>query len=316
MTSTCYDDGDCFHKLAISGVFRFNDDDWADCFGHREYPPGPVMVLRSEIPLDVKAVPIEVMDESTTLSVRLELDQLDAFTHQAENGNPTKRLGQVRLSGRVAFGSPEELLKDWVSTWRDPIRKTPTVIDKAPFTRPAPNIIFDILDDTGFLLEQIRGDVSIHVPVDENGRRPSRTPRWLIDRSFDPDDYSANAKPSHSPNRKLAMLLRAVEQLQSTLAREHGQSRGMFTELAHIEGLLAETYRDRIQYEMLQNSDDAGATVVDVTVGSDGSVTWVNNGRPFTDAESPGTLRLTPGRERHSTGCISRRTKNTASRSY
>jgi hypothetical protein len=28
--------------------------------------------------------------------------------------------------------------------------------------------------------------------------------------------------------------VRALEQLQSTLAREYGQSRGMFTELAHI----------------------------------------------------------------------------------
>jgi hypothetical protein len=76
-------------------------------------------------------------------------------------------------------------------------------------------------------------------------------------------------------------LLLALEQLQSTLAREYGESQGMFTELAHIEGLLAETYRGRIQYEMLHNSDDAGATVVDVALGSDGSVTWVNNGRPY-----------------------------------
>ena len=65
----------------------------------------------------------------------------------------------------------------------------------------------------------------------------------------------------------------------------------MFTELAHIEGLLAETYRDRIQYEMLQNSDDAGATAVEVTVGSDGSVTWVNNGRPFTAADAEALCR-------------------------
>ena len=100
MTSTCYDDGDCFHKLAISGVFRFNDDDWADCFGHREYPPGPVMVLRSEIPLDVKAVPIEVMDESTTLSVRLELDQLDA--------SRIKRKTETRLNALDRSGCREE----------------------------------------------------------------------------------------------------------------------------------------------------------------------------------------------------------------
>lgn len=87
------------------------------------------------------------------------------------------------------------------------------------------------------------------------------------------------------------MLLHALEQLQSTLASEYAQSRGMFTELAHIEGLLAETYRDRVQYEMLQNSDDAGATVVDVTVGSDGSVTWANDGRPFTAADAEALCR-------------------------
>lgn len=84
------------------------------------------------------------------------------------------------------------------------------------------------------------------------------------------------------------MLLRFLEELQSTLVGEFAQSRGMFTELAHIETLLAETYRDRIQYELLQNSDDAGATEVDVTVNADGSVVWANNGRPFNarDAEA------------------------------
>jgi hypothetical protein len=84
------------------------------------------------------------------------------------------------------------------------------------------------------------------------------------------------------------MLLESLEALQSTLVAEFSQSRGMFTELAHIETLLAETYRDRVQYELLQNSDDAGADRVNVSVASDGSVRWANNGRPFnaSDAES------------------------------
>ncbi len=84
------------------------------------------------------------------------------------------------------------------------------------------------------------------------------------------------------------MILQFLEELQANLVSEYAQSRGMFTELAHIEALLAETYRDRIQYELLQNSDDAGATVVDITVDSDGSVVWANNGRPFNalDAEA------------------------------
>jgi hypothetical protein len=84
------------------------------------------------------------------------------------------------------------------------------------------------------------------------------------------------------------MLLESLEALQFTLVAEFSQSRGMFTELAHIETLLAETYRDRVQYELLQNSDDAGATRVTVSVASDGSVNWANNGRPFnaSDAEA------------------------------
>lgn len=115
---------------------------------------------------------------------------MDAFTHQADGDDGSIRLGQLRGSGRVTFGSPEELLEDRVSTWRGPVIRTPTVDDKPPFSRPAPSLLFDILDDTGFLLEQIRGDISIDIPVDANGHTPARTPRWLIDVSFDPDDYS------------------------------------------------------------------------------------------------------------------------------
>lgn len=87
------------------------------------------------------------------------------------------------------------------------------------------------------------------------------------------------------------MLLNALDQLHSALISEYGQSRGMFTELAQIEGLLAETYRDRVQYEMLQNSDDAEASVIDVTVDSDGCVSWANNGRQFTAADAEALCR-------------------------
>ena len=87
------------------------------------------------------------------------------------------------------------------------------------------------------------------------------------------------------------MLLRSLEALQSTLAAEFSQSRGMFTELAHIETLLAETYRDRVQYELLQNSDDAGASHVTVTVAADGSVRWANDGRAFNAADAESLCR-------------------------
>lgn len=251
VTTEEYEDGDCFHKLAVSGVLRFNNDDWTDCFSSREYPSSPVMVMRSpslstmpavselyaetptngrpvrisendwfvsshrpidhsdlrieltgydsvdidrgisHIPLDVKMIPIELVDASTPSSVRLTFDQMDAFTHQASSDDPSARFGHLRVAGRATFGSPEELLADWVSTWRGPVTKAPTVMDKAPFDRPTPNLVFDVLDDTGFLLEQIQGDISIYIPVDADGRTPSRAPRWLVDHEFEPDEYSA-----------------------------------------------------------------------------------------------------------------------------
>jgi hypothetical protein len=87
------------------------------------------------------------------------------------------------------------------------------------------------------------------------------------------------------------MVLQFLEGLQDRLVGEYAQSRGMFTELAHIEALLAETYRERIQYELLQNSDDAGATAVEVTVSPNGLVAWVNNGRPFNAADAEALCR-------------------------
>lgn len=245
-------DGTCFHKLAVSGVFRFNDADWVDCFSYsREYPTSPVMLLSSpaisnrpaicrlyvgsvtkgrpvrvadddwfintyrpidhgdlrieltaydsvdsengisHIPLQVKEIPIELVDESSPSSVRLTFDQIEAFTYRKYGDQEDTRLGLIRAAGRVTFGTPEELLADWVSTWRHPVNTIPTVADKAPFSCRTPRLMFDILDDTGFLLKQIRGDVDITVHVDERGHAPSRAPRWLLDLKFDPSDYSA-----------------------------------------------------------------------------------------------------------------------------
>ncbi|MDR0627944.1 MAG: hypothetical protein LBG11_11950 [Bifidobacteriaceae bacterium] len=65
----------------------------------------------------------------------------------------------------------------------------------------------------------------------------------------------------------------------------------MFSELARLETVLAATYRDRVQYELLQNSDDAGATSVNVQIRSDGLVSWSNNGRPFDRADAEGLCR-------------------------
>ena len=145
----------------------------------------------SDIPLQLKEIPIELVDESSPSSVRPTFDQIEAFTHRKYPDKEDTRLGLILAAGRVTFGTPEELLADWVSTWRHPAKTSPTVADKAPFSRRTPNLMFDILDDTGFLLEQVRGDIDITIHVDQRGQAPSRAPRWLLDLRFDPDDCSA-----------------------------------------------------------------------------------------------------------------------------
>ncbi|MFG2356343.1 sacsin N-terminal ATP-binding-like domain-containing protein [Streptomyces sp. NPDC048521] len=80
-------------------------------------------------------------------------------------------------------------------------------------------------------------------------------------------------------------LIADVTLLQRTLVAEHAQAPGLFREIARMEELLADTYRDRVPYELLQNSDDAGATRVLVEDLGDGRFRWSNNGRPLNSAD-------------------------------
>lgn len=69
--------------------------------------------------------------------------------------------------------------------------------------------------------------------------------------------------------------------LRDQLVKEHAQAPGLFREMANVETLLAETYRARVLYELLQNSDDAGSTTVDIDLTEPGRLVWSNDGRPF-----------------------------------
>ncbi|WP_406387264.1 sacsin N-terminal ATP-binding-like domain-containing protein [Streptomyces sp. NBC_00887] len=74
-------------------------------------------------------------------------------------------------------------------------------------------------------------------------------------------------------------LARHLLALQDTLVREHAQAPGLFGEIARMEDLLADTYRNRVPYELLQNSDDADSTAVIVETLGDGRFSWSNDGR-------------------------------------
>ncbi|GAA4824254.1 sacsin N-terminal ATP-binding-like domain-containing protein [Tomitella cavernea] len=83
-------------------------------------------------------------------------------------------------------------------------------------------------------------------------------------------------------------MIHHLSALQAQMVDEHRQAPGLFGEIARMEDLLADTYRNRVPYELLQNSDDAGSTIITIT-GLGGSVwSWANNGRslPAVDAEA------------------------------
>lgn len=89
----------------------------------------------------------------------------------------------------------------------------------------------------------------------------------------------------------MSELTQHLAALQTQLIQEHNQAPGLFGEIARMEDLLADTYRNRVPYELLQNSDDAGSTTVTITARDDGTWSWANNGRPLTPADAEALCR-------------------------
>jgi len=80
------------------------------------------------------------------------------------------------------------------------------------------------------------------------------------------------------------------EELYSALLGEAKQSPNLLEDLAALEGYLSETYSSRAFIELLQNADDAGATVVEFSF--DGTkLVCSNNGKEFTDEDVQGLCR-------------------------
>lgn len=84
----------------------------------------------------------------------------------------------MHAEGTFAFGSAEDLLKTYVDRhdWAD---DESTVKDSAPFKVDVPEVRFEILDDTGFLLHARTCRFYGHIPADDEGNVPRRQPRWI-----------------------------------------------------------------------------------------------------------------------------------------
>lgn len=89
----------------------------------------------------------------------------------------------------------------------------------------------------------------------------------------------------------MSQLTQHLAALQAQLVDEHRQAPGLFGEIARMEDLLADTYRNRVPYELLQNSDDAESTNVTITALRDRTWSWSNNGRPLSSADAEALCR-------------------------
>ncbi|OBJ86047.1 hypothetical protein A9W97_18730 [Mycobacterium gordonae] len=102
----------------------------------------------------------------------------------------------------------------------------------------------------------------------------------------------------------MSELTQRLATLQARLVDEHKQAPGLFGEIARMEDLLADTYRNRVPYELLQNSDDAASTRVTITGLGDGTWSWANNGRPLTPADAEALCRSASSTKRRGADSI------------
>jgi len=79
-------------------------------------------------------------------------------------------------------------------------------------------------------------------------------------------------------------------ELYKTLLAEAKQSPNLLEDLAALEGYLAETYSSRAFIELLQNADDAGATIVEFSFDGE-RLFCSNNGKPLSDKDVQGLCR-------------------------
>lgn len=120
------------------------------------------------------AIEIVVVDETSVEAPRPKVAAAHAYVSRFQD----KTTLTIHTEGIFEFGSAQDLLKAHLerSEWADP---SSTVEDCAPFEVDVPEIKFEILDATGFLLDDRTCRLYGHIPVDGEGNIPRRQPRWI-----------------------------------------------------------------------------------------------------------------------------------------
>lgn len=121
-------------------------------------------------------IPLEitVVDETSVDAPRPKVAIADAYVSKEDYRSTLT----VHTEGTFEFGGAEDLLKAYLdrNAWENP---KSTVKESAPFEVAVPEIRFEIMDETGFLLGDRTCNFYGHIPVDDQGTVPRRRPRWI-----------------------------------------------------------------------------------------------------------------------------------------
>ncbi len=134
------------------------------------------LYINSELTLPSPTTPLEitVVDETSVDAPHAKVAVVNAFLSKGDYRTTLT----VHAEGAFEFGSAEDLLRAHLDRldWED---HGSTVKEFAPFEVDVPEIRFEIVDDTGFLLDARTCMFYGHIPVDERGDVPRRQPRWV-----------------------------------------------------------------------------------------------------------------------------------------
>ncbi|GAA4824247.1 hypothetical protein [Tomitella cavernea] len=134
------------------------------------------LFINSDLMLPSPTTPLEitVVDETSVDAPHPKVAVANAFLSKGDYRTTLT----VHTEGSFEFGSAEDLLKTYLGRldWEN---DGSTVKDFAPFEVDVPEITFEILDDSGFLLDDRPCTFYGHIPVDAQGATPRRQPRWI-----------------------------------------------------------------------------------------------------------------------------------------
>lgn len=135
-------------------------------------------------PAATQEITLDIFDETSQGSIRTRMTKSSACILGHDDGEV-----RIHLEGVFEYGSAEELLADYLAAedWRD--RDAP-LGDTVPFEVDVPGFVVEVMDATGFLLDNRTLQPHGHIPVGEAGKLPGRPPRWAVQANIDLDDMA------------------------------------------------------------------------------------------------------------------------------